>query len=77
MNTLLGLLAVISGESLLNALIWIVIGGVIFWLCNWFIGYVGIPEPFAKVAKVVLAVIVLVVLVNALLTLAGHGFIAW
>lgn len=71
------ILAALSGSLLLNAVIWVVIAGVIFWLLNWFIGYVGIGEPFAKVAKVIIAVVVLVLLINALLTLAGRPLISW
>lgn len=71
------MLAAISGSSLVNVLVWIVVAGVIFWLCNWLISYVGIPEPFNKVAKVVLTLIVFIVLVNALLTLAGHPMVTF
>jgi hypothetical protein len=71
------ILAAISGESLLWVLIWIVIAGVLFWLGNWFLAYVGVPAPFDKVAKVVLAIIAFVFLINALMTLAGKPFIAW
>lgn len=69
--------AAISGSSLVMALIWIVIAAVLFFLLNWFIGYVGIGEPFLKVAKVIIAIVVLVLIVNALLTIAGKPFISW
>lgn len=71
------LLAQISGQSLLWALIWVVVAAVIFFLCNWFLAYIGIPEPFAKVCKVIIALAVLIFLINALLTLGNHGFIRW
>ena len=70
-------LAAISGNALIAAFIWVVVAGVIFWLCNWFLAYAGVPEPFSKVAKVVLALVVLIVLINALLTLAGRPLITW
>ena len=70
------ILAALSGEVLLKALIWVVIGAVIFWLGNWMIGYIGVGEPFNKVAKVILAVIAVVFLVNALLMIVGRPFIA-
>lgn len=71
------LIAAISGSVLLNAIIWIIVAGVIFWLMNWLIAYVGIPEPFAKVAKVIIAIVAVVLLINALLSIAGKGFIAF
>lgn len=67
----------ISGHNVMLAIIWIVIAGVCFWLLDWLIRYVGVPEPFAKVARVVLAIACVVVLINALLTLAGKPFIVW
>ena len=74
---LLPLLAIISGDAVVQAVIWIIVAGVIFWLCNWLISYVGIGEPFSKVAKVVIAVVAVVFLINALLTIAGRPFIRW
>lgn len=71
------ILAQMSGNNVVNALIWIVVAGVIFWLLNWLIAYVGIPEPFNKVAKVVIAVVAVVLLINALLSIAGHPVFTW
>lgn len=62
---------------MLTALIWIVVAGIIFWLVTWLISYVGLPEPFAKVAKVIVAVVAAVFLINAILTIAGKPFINW
>jgi hypothetical protein len=73
----MAIIAAVSGSSLLNAVIWIIIAGVIFWLLNWLIAYVGIPEPFQKVAKVIIAVAVVIILINALMTIAGRPFISW
>ena len=74
---LMPLFAAISGESLLHALIWIIIAGVIFWLLGWAIAQAGLPAPFDKVARVVLAIVAVVILINALLTLVGRPFIRW
>lgn len=76
MLTLTVLLA-ITGESLLTFVIWIVIAGIIYWLLTWLIDKVAIPEPFSKVAKVVIAVVAVIFLINALLGLVGKAFIAW
>lgn len=71
------LLAQISGSAVVNVLIWIIVLGVVFWLLFWLIGYVGLPEPFNKVARVILAVAAVIVLINCLLMLAGHPIIHW
>jgi hypothetical protein len=72
-------LAVISGGQVGSLLIQLVVAGLIFWLVLWFIDWVGLPEPFAKVAKVIIGIVVLIFLINVLLGLSGsgHQFIAW
>lgn len=77
MSPITPILAAISGNALLHALIWIVVAAVIWWLCTWFIAWVGVPEPFNKVLKVVLGLAALIFLINALLTLVGRPFISW
>jgi hypothetical protein len=67
----------ISGAALLSVLVLLVIGGLICWLLWWFIGYVGIPEPFNKVARVIVALVAVVFLINLLLTLGGHPLVRW
>jgi uncharacterized membrane protein len=73
----MSIIAAISGQSLVNAVIWVLIAGLIFWLLNWLISYVGVPEPFNKIAKVIIAIVAVVMLINALLTVAGKPFINW
>ena len=68
-------LAALSLGGLMPLLIEISIAGLIFYLLWWFIGYVGIPEPFNKVARVVIALVALIYLINLLLSLSGQGFI--
>lgn len=61
----------ISGAALLNAIIYIIIGGLIFWLLWWLISYIAIPEPFNKVVRVILGVVAVLFLINILLGLIG------
>jgi hypothetical protein len=68
----MNMLAVLSSESVIQSLVYIVCIGLIFWLLWWLIQYVALPEPFAKVARVILAVAAVVILINILLGLAGH-----
>lgn len=71
------LLLAISGATLLEAILWLVIGAVIFWIITWGIGYIGIPEPFNKVIRVILVVVVCIFCVNALLILVGKPLFTW
>jgi hypothetical protein len=71
------LLFTISGATLLEALIWLVIGGVIFWIVSWGIAYIGVPEPFNKVIRVILVIVVVVFCVNALLLLIDKPLFKW
>lgn len=56
-----------SMDSLLQSLIYVVIVGAIFWLVWWFIGYVGVPEPFNKVLRIVVGLVALVIMIQFLL----------
>jgi hypothetical protein len=62
-----------SIDALLNLAIIIVVAGVIFWLIWWFIDWIGLPEPFNKVAKVLVGLVALIFLVKILLSLIGGG----
>lgn len=59
----------ISGAVMI--VVYLIVAGLIFWLLNWLIGYCGVPDPFAKVARVVLAVLAVCVIVGILLSLIG------
>ncbi len=67
----------ISAGAVLHIIIQLVLAGVIFWLIWWFIGYVGIPEPFNKVIRVLIGLFVLIFLINLLLSLGGHPLFRW
>lgn len=74
---LLPLLAAISGSQLLNSFVILVVAALVFWLVLWFVRYVGIPEPFNKVIRVIVGLVALIFLINFLLGLIGHDFIKW
>lgn len=67
----------ISGSALLSLLVTLVIVGLIFWLVWWFLGYVGLPEPFNKVARVLIGLAALVFLINILLGMTGTPLFHW
>lgn len=67
----------ISGSLLLSLLVQIIIAGLVFYLLFWMINYIGLAEPFAKVAKVILALAAVLFLINVLMSFSGHPLIAW
>jgi hypothetical protein len=71
------LLAALTAEAMVNCVIWLIIAGVIYWLLTWLIGKSPIGEPFKTIATFVVALIAVIILINALLTLVGKPFIRW
>ncbi len=61
----------ISIGGAVTVIITLIVAGVIFWLLWWLIGYCGIPEPFNKVARVILAVLAVLVVIGVLLQFVG------
>jgi len=68
---------VFSVESAVQTLVYLIVAGLIFWLLWWLVGYCALPEPFNKVARVLLAVMAVLVIIGALLGFAGHPVIRW
>lgn len=62
---------------MLSVLVTLVIVGLIFWLVWWFVGYVGLPEPFNKVVRVLVGLCALIFLINILLSLTGTPLFRW
>lgn len=71
------IIAAISGQAIIYAVLTILVVGIIFWLLHWLIDYMKLPEPFTKVANVILAIGAVIFLINALLSLVGKQFISW
>jgi hypothetical protein len=61
-----------SIEALVSVLVYIIIIGAVCWLLWWLISFIGIPEPFAKVARGIIAVVAVLFLIGLLLSLVGH-----
>ena len=66
----------ISLAGLVHAIVLLIVAGLIFWLLWWLVNYVGLPEPFNKAARVVLAIAAVIVVCGILLSLAGYNVIA-
>ena len=56
---------------MIGLLIQLVIIGLIFYAVWWFIGYIGLPEPFNKIARAIVALVALIVVVTFLLQIGG------
>jgi cytochrome c biogenesis protein CcdA len=59
--------------GLIHLVIYLIILGVIIWLLLWLIDNVPLPEPFNRVARVVVIVIGVLVLILALLNFIEPG----
>lgn len=66
----------ISLQSLVSAVVYLIIGGLIVWLLLWLVDYLKLPEPFGKVARVVIVVVSVLIVISVLLGLAGHPIVA-
>ena len=67
----------ITGSALISLLITVIIVGLTFWLLMWAIGSIGIPEPFNKVARVIVILAAVLYLLDVLLGLGGHPLVRW
>ena len=56
---------------LVHFLVWLIIVGSIFGLFWWLVDYISLPAPFDKVAKVAIAIVAVVLLINVLLGFGG------
>lgn len=64
-----------SGDlDLVNALIWLVGMGLIAYVLWWLVGYAGLPQPIDKVARVVIALVVVVMLIRLIIRVTGTSF---
>ncbi len=64
-------------ESLVSIVVYLIVVGLVLWLLHWLIGYCGIPEPFNKVARVILAVVAVLLIISLLLSLIGRPLVRW
>lgn len=66
-----------NSNHIVNAVVWIICLGLVFWLLWWLIGYLAPPEPFRKVANAILAVAAVVLLINVIMSIGGHPIWNW
>lgn len=61
----------ISLSAAVTTIVYLIVAGLVFWLLWWLIGYCNPPEPFRKVATVVLAILAVLVVIGILLSLVS------
>jgi hypothetical protein len=65
-------------NAFLRLLFVIVVAGVCYWLLNnWALPAIGLPQPFDKLAHVVLIILVCALILDGLLGLMSKNFIKW
>ena len=59
-------------NALVSIVIYLLVIGAICGLLWWVIGFVGTPEPFARIARGIVAVVAVLMLIGLLLSFVGH-----
>lgn len=67
----------INGSELMSVVLYLIVWGLILYVLWWGIGKVGLPDPFGKIATVLLVVLTVVVLLNLLFGFAGTPLVVW
>lgn len=61
----------ISISAAVYVIVYLLVAGLIFWLLWFLISYIAPPEPFRKIANVVLMILAVMVVIGILLSLIG------
>lgn len=69
------MLAAITASTLLSVVIWLVVASLVYFVIDWGLSKIALPDPFGKIARVILILITVILIVNALLLLTGNAFI--
>lgn len=61
----------ISLAGAVTLVIYLIVAGLVFWLLWWLVQYTAPPEPFRKIANVILAILAALVAIGLLLSFVG------
>jgi hypothetical protein len=61
----------ISLSTVVTLVVYILVAGLIFWLLYWLVNFINPPEPFKKIAIIVLAILGVLIIIGILLSLVG------
>lgn len=67
----------ISFDGFVKIIVQLLCGGAICWLLIYLVDACGAPEPWSKIIKMIIKVFAVLVLINALLSIAGHPIIRY
>ena len=62
-------------QALVRAVLVVIVLGAVCWLLWWLVGFLGLPEPFSKIAHGIVAVGGVFALIAVLMDLAGYPLI--
>jgi preprotein translocase subunit SecE len=60
-------------SALLSLVLYIIVLGLIYWLLDYLIRTIPIPDPFGRVARIILVVVAVLIIIMLLLSLVGDG----
>ncbi len=61
----------ISINMAVTLIVYLMVAGLIFWLLWWLVNYIAPPEPFLKIANVILAILAVLVIIGILLSIVN------
>ena len=59
-------------RTVVRIFFFIIICGLVFWLLEFLLDYIGLPQPFDKIAHVLLVVAAVAVLIGIIMDAAGY-----
>jgi heme A synthase len=67
---------VISLGELVHVIVYLIVIGLVIWLLFWLIDYIAPPEPFHKIANVILVIVGVLLVIGVLMSLIGHPLVS-
>jgi hypothetical protein len=59
--------------SLLTIVIYVVILGLLYWLCDYLLGLFPLPEPMNRIVRAIVIILLVLILISILLSILGSG----
>lgn len=63
--------------ALINLIIYLLVIGIVYWLVVWLIDSIPIPDPPARLIKIALAVVLVLLVILTLLNFVGYDLGPW
>lgn len=58
---------------MIKAIVWLVIFGVMYYVLDWGLRKLSLPEPFHRILSGILVLLVVLCVINAVLSIVGHS----